>query len=258
MAPLKYEEHLKEKLEKRTLQPTEYAWSKLSNRLDNEEEKSSNKPYWWLGLAASIIGVLFVISQFFNNETKTNETINIVDTPEVIQQDEVFEITSEGLVKEDLKTVKDNVIVTKKNIAIKKTEAKNVLKTNNSLSDTKIAISQPQENLKESKLKVEQIETTKKVLTFEEQKIQDVVAQVHLLKNNNKSVTEADIDALLQQAQKEIKLNRLVNETTGVVDANLLLQDVEAELDQSFRNKVFEAIKTSYNSVKTAVAQRND
>lgn len=258
MAPLKYEEHLKEKLEKRTLQPTEYAWSKLSNRLDNEEEKSSNKPYWWLGLAASIIGVLFVISQFFNNETKTNETINIVDTPEVIQQDEVFEITSEGLVKEDLKTVKDNVIVTKKNIAIKKTEAKNALKTNNSLSDTKIAISQPQENLKESKLKVEQIETTKKVLTFEEQKIQDVVAQVHLLKNNNKSVTEADIDALLQQAQKEIKLNRLVNETTGVVDANLLLQDVEAELDQSFRNKVFEAIKTSYNSVKTAVAQRND
>ena len=43
-----------------------------------------------------------------------------------------------------------------------------------------------------------------------------------------------------------------------MVDAEALLENVEAELDQSFRNKVFEAIKSSYNSVKTAVAQRND
>ena len=95
-------------------------------------------------------------------------------------------------------------------------------------------------------------------LSFEEQQIKDVVAKVEAMKNNNESVSEDDIDALLMQAQKEIRLNNLINETTGVVDANALLQDVEADLDQSFRSKVFEALKSSYNSVKTAVAQRNN
>ena len=85
-----------------------------------------------------------------------------------------------------------------------------------------------------------------------------MVAQVQALKNENKVVTEADINALLVEAQKEIALNRLSQQTSGFVDANALLESVEQELDQSFRAKVFEAIKTSYNTVKTAVAQRNE
>jgi len=79
------------------------------------------------------------------------------------------------------------------------------------------------------------------------------------MKAKNIDVTDADIDVLLKEAQKEIIRNRIYNKTTSVVDANALFQDVEAELNQSsFRNKVFEALKSSYNSVKTAVAHRND
>jgi len=47
-----------------------------------------------------------------------------------------------------------------------------------------------------------------------------------------------------------------IHECTGY--ANALLESVEQELDQSFRSKVLEAIKTSYNSVKTAIATRNE
>jgi len=78
------------------------------------------------------------------------------------------------------------------------------------------------------------------------------------LKDYNKEVTDEAIDALLLQAQKEITLKKLYNVSTRVVDADLLLQDVEADLDQSFRTKVFETLKASYNTVKTAVAQRNN
>jgi|GEM_PF-6899774 len=79
------------------------------------------------------------------------------------------------------------------------------------------------------------------------------------MKAKNIDVTDADIDVLLKEAQKEIIRNRIYNKTTSVVDANALFQDVEAELNQSsFRNKVFEALKSSCNSVKTAVAHRND
>ena len=110
----------------------------------------------------------------------------------------------------------------------------------------------------EKDIKVADVDMKNEPLTFEEQKIKDVVAKVHTLKSENKTITNADIDALLIEAQKEIALNRLYNETNGTVDASALLQDVENELDQSFRSKVFEAIKASYNTVKTTVAQRND
>ena len=45
---------------------------------------------------------------------------------------------------------------------------------------------------------------------------------------------------------------------TRTVDANALLQDVEEDLQQSFRSKVFEALQSGYESVITAVAERNN
>jgi len=42
-----------------------------------------------------------------------------------------------------------------------------------------------------------------------------------------------------------------------LVDANALLQDVEAELQDSFRTRVFETLKSTFKTVKTAVADRN-
>ena len=89
-------------------------------------------------------------------------------------------------------------------------------------------------------------------------KLQEVVAKVQELKKANNTVSEAEINALLDQAQKEIALHKLYNESTKKVDANALLQDVEADLEQSFRDRAFKAIKLGYNYVKTTVAERNN
>ena len=243
MAPNNIENSIKDKLEKRALTPSVDAWSKLSNKLDVQEKKQNNKAYWWLGIAASIIGVVFVVSQFLNDNTQEISIPKIADSPEVIQDEKsnaiVLENTDLNTVEDlsaspieihDLKKVQDIVTVVKKNELAEKEVAKT----------TSI------------------VETPRKELSFEEQKIQDVVAQVQIMKNENQEITDADIEQLLIEAQKEIKLNRLNNETLNMVDANALLQDVEQELDQSFRSKVFEALKSSFDSVKTAVAQRND
>ncbi|WJJ96624.1 hypothetical protein [Algibacter luteus] len=243
MAPNNIENSIKDKLEKRALTPSVDAWSKLSNKLDIQEKKQNNKAYWWLGIAASIIGVVFVVSQFLNDNTQEIGIPKIADSPEVIQDEKsnaiVLENTDLNTVEDlsaspieihDLKKVQDIVTVVKKNELAEKEVAKT----------TSI------------------VETPRKELSFEEQKIQDVVAQVQIMKNENQEITDADIEQLLIEAQKEIKLNRLNNETLNMVDANALLQDVEQELDQSFRSKVFEALKSSFDSVKTAVAQRND
>src|SRR5690606_9988326 len=97
-----------------------------------------------------------------------------------------------------------------------------------------------------------------KELTFEEQKIQDVVAQIQILKNNNTDVPESEIDVLLLNAQKEISLNQLYNNNKRLVDAASLLHDVEADIDQSFRSKVFEAFEDGFGTIKSAVVNRNN
>ncbi|MEN3324627.1 hypothetical protein VP395_12875 [Mariniflexile soesokkakense] len=240
MEPNRFENNIKEKFEIRRLQPSNDAWAKLSERLEQKEEKQSNKAYWWLGMAASVVGVLFVAFQFFNSQEVKPI---IVDAPTIIQQKENTEVAVEGVEKPNE--------VLKEETSIKPIEKQ-------AIKDNAVAVDKGKVIPKETSKTVKPTTVMQEKLTFEEQKIQDVVAKVHELKDQNKEVTDAVIDALLLEAQKEIRFKKPYNSSTSIVDANMLLQEVETDLDQSFRSKVFDAIKASYNSVKTAVAQRNN
>ncbi len=254
MAPIKFEENIKDKLEKRELQPSADAWIKLSKRIGNQEKKRQKKSIWWLGLAASIVGIFLVATQFFNTDSVENITPEIVITPKVIKQEESNQVAIENIeIIEEALNVNDSNKELEVNQIIKKSTI-----TESDLNKNVVVVVLENSVSKEKQEKTEPINIIQENLTFEAQKIQDVVAQVQALKENNTIVTDEDINALLEQAQKEIRLQQLYDKNTGVVDANLLLQDVEADLDQSFRNKVFEAIKASYGTVKTAVAQRNN
>ena len=79
MAPMKYEEQLKDKLEQRTIQPSSNSWQKLNDKLDANQSKKNNKGFWYLGIAASIVGILLITNVFTNGNTDTIEPI-IVDT----------------------------------------------------------------------------------------------------------------------------------------------------------------------------------
>jgi hypothetical protein len=256
MEPNKFEDNIKDKLEKRIIKPSENAWSTLSERLDSQVEKRHIKPYWWLGIAASVVGILFVISNVMNNDLK------IDDTPKVVETDKGVE--SIGTINLDKKAESgyadsniEKAVIEAPKESLQKPKSEGGLNIKEK-EETSVAVINENMGAEEKNIKVADVDIINESLTFEEQKIKDVVAQVQTLKSENKTVTSADIDALLIEAQKEIALNRLYNETHGTVDANALLQDVENELDQSFRSKVFEAIKASYNTVKTTVAQRND
>ncbi|GAA4893612.1 hypothetical protein GCM10023311_17740 [Flaviramulus aquimarinus] len=256
MEPIKVEEHIKEKLDKRTLQPSADAWNRLSERLDNQGKNKNNTPYWWLGIAASVIGILFVVTQFSDTNKVVEEAPKIVITPEAIQQEkkETIKVASVDI---ENKVLNKNERVIYKDKTLDNPKAEKLLRTNR-INKPLAIVANEKSNPKEEHIQMNSPELPKENLTFENQEIQNIVAQVQALRADKKDVTDEDIDALLIEAQKEIQLNRLINETTGVVDANILLQEVESDLDQSFRNKVFEAIKASYNSVKIAVVQRND
>lgn len=253
MAPIKFEEDIKDKLDKRTLQPSNNAWSKLSERLGNQGKKRNNKPVLWVGLAASIVGILLITSQLFNNEAVVDNVPKIVVIPEAVEQNKNKDIAVEESI--DIESTSKNTQIDKEKVVKESVKKRILVRPEFNKKQTAIAQEISTEKLKKASLNP--VEVTREPLTFEQKKIQAVANQIQALKDNN-AVTYDAIDALLLEAQKEIRLNQLYNETTGMVDANLLLQDVEAELDQSFRSKVFEAIKASYGTVKTAVAQRND
>jgi ABC-type Na+ efflux pump permease subunit len=267
MAPIKFEEHIKEQLEQRSLSPSKNAWSKLDQRLDEHENKSKNKNFWWIGIAASFIGVLLVVSFLFKDEETTIETNVVVET----EQSDVIDVESinekniintskeEQIVDVNQDKVEENInnkqsIETKKGLRLKSTfkpQENLVINTvEDAVAEAKVEKQKTLDELNVNAIKTQDIETLK---------AKDVVAQILELKETKTEVTDDEIEALLDAAYKEITLQRIYNENTNTVDADALLRDVEFDIEEeSFRSKVFEMLKAGYKEVKTAVAERNN
>ncbi len=259
MAPIKFEEHIKDKLEKRTIKPSNNAWEILSSRLERKEDKPKRKFVWWIGIAASLVGVFLVSTLFFNNE---NETTNptLVETP--VNED----------VKEQVEESVDNVIVenheTSEEKISKKSEIKGFETVKQVVEKQSTTALKKQENpvvvnkefgnniTETNSIDKESLITTSSLVSDE--KNQEIIALNEELEHVNNQVTDSEIESLLEKAQNDIALSREKKSSTKVVNANSLLEDVETDLDKSFRDRMLNTIISSYKTVKTAVAERND
>ena len=83
-----------------------------------------------------------------------------------------------------------------------------------------------------------------------------MVMHIDVLESKNTEVTDTEIDSLLRQAQREILEDKIFGKD-NTVDAIALLADVEKELDKSFRDEIFDALKDGFIKVRTAVADRD-
>ena len=261
MAPIKFEENIKDKLEKRTLSPSSESWSKLSERLDADEKKSNKPIFWWLSIAAGLIIMIAVTVQFFTTKDTKEVMPQIVE--DAVKNEQLKEnkpnqnnIKSIDLVNEDSRveeieeivpTPKESKIVDYKKEPIKKPEPKTQLAevNNSSKSDTSNIINETVNN----ELQKEIDDTILKNAVTEAMKT---------LKSENTSVTDREIDSLLKIASKELFKDESQKESSTMVDATQLLESVEDEMGQSYRGRVFEALKESYNTIKTAVVNRNN
>lgn len=255
MAPTKFEDSIRNKLEKRTILPSSDAWDRLEERLD-ASKPNRIKPFLWIGIAASLVGILLVFSQFFNNGTKETITPVLVESPIEIGSIPPTQSVVEDAVNKDTLQSSENEKIKLKSYP---REVKTVVKIEPKTVNIKTVTSHVATKEK-NRLNLEEITPMllKPELSFEEQKIEDVVAQAKILQENNSLITNEAVEALLQKAQKEIREQPIYNESTGMVDARSLLEGVEADLDKSFRDKVLETLKANFNFVKTAFAQRND
>ena len=254
----KFDTDIKSKLEKRRLEPSEAAWQKLSERLDAEQGTKKGNSIFWLGIAASIVGILLLVSQFFKSgssevmdqPTPTRVVINPVNSNEE-QKSNTKTQTPEQPQKKLFPTEENHPLVS--NSKIEEEASAEVAVS----QDYKVATAkEPRMEEKPGIQNPTELPVDNK--TFEAQKIEDIVKNVQAVAESQQEITDAYLDSLLSAAEKDIQRQKYLNKTKGTVDADALLADVENELDESFRTKVFDALKSSFNSVKTAVANRNN
>jgi len=274
MAPIKFEENIREKLQERELQPSKESWEKLALQLEHTTPKRK-VTFFWYAIAASLIAVLVIGSLIFrtlggaseigndlveeiqnnNNEEKNlNEVIHIEAPSEDIAQEEIVDkketklnneeaivattTTTKNTIKEPLELLEDDFTPEKEDVAVamhrdvqKKEIISPLLKTEG---------------------------TTIEEGSFLDKKVEDVVANVLSLQKDNGTVSMEEIDGLLAKAQREIENQKIRNSITGKVDATALLVGVELELEQSFRDKVFDALGNGFEKIRTSVAERNN
>ena len=74
MAPNKFEKKAKDVLERRTIAPSKDAWAQLNNKLE-QSDKKRKLSVWWLGVAATLVGVMLAITLFNKAEVLPENTI---------------------------------------------------------------------------------------------------------------------------------------------------------------------------------------
>ena len=248
MAPIKFEEQLKDKLEKRTMSPSAESWAKLSDRLDAEDKKNKRPIYWWLSIAAMFIVMIAIAVQVFNKDEGTSVSPSIVN-----EESQEIKINEGALINDQDEIQLTNKDEVEETLTIEREEIKTPQKSNQQKqiltspkTKTELAV-----NIQSEKNEVQEIIQTdlNNGITSMPALDKTAISQaIDNLNTANDAKLNREVDSLLKVASKELK----------TVDANTLLDEEQDEMGQSFRSKVYEVLKDSYKTVKTAVAQRNN
>lgn len=263
MAPIKLEDHMKERLEERSLEPSAAAWERISGKLDVAQGKKKNKRVLWTSIAASFIGGIIVTALLLTNGN--TEAPELVNTPEVENASEILKeepfkvevikdeaIVNPGEGKDELEeaiVIQEVVKKEDKEVAVPQEIRKNGSIDKTEVIETGIAVQEPKEKF----VPIEKI--TPVIDQAISEKVNEMVAQV----GDQYMVTDEELDKLLLKAQRDIISNQIINQKTNKVDATALLLDVEAEVDpETFRDKIFEGLKDGFLKARDAVANRNN
>ena len=259
MAPLKFEEKMKDKLEQRAIQPSSDSWERLTAQLDSiKKQKKESKNIQWYGIAAIFSGVLILTSILINQNpvSEQNNTQFVDNSNEVIKKENIEVVENRDAQQKNIE--KNNSKIVEEKSIPDKIETPPLIKEKEKIKKKNIPSKEHDTDLAENEKKTNTIKS--KILPVDyliiEDKVAGVVAQIQELQKNNAQVTDDEINALLLENQREISIPKILKSST--VSASNLLQDVEAELDETFKQRVFEALKIGFQKVKTAVVERDN
>jgi len=239
MEPNNFEKDFREKLNQRKIEPSNNAWDRLDAMLSVVEEKKPEKKSKrkWLYIAASFIGFLLVGTLFFNQNKNTAEPTKTVVVEKETEKDsitkpilnEVDSIKTESVIAE--KTSEESLNKKEKTNpeASGQISNKSIKNESNQVAESSIVIKNNQE----------------KQSTDNETVIAEIAKQ-------------DNVDQLLETAETKILAENAVKSKSKIkINSNNLLDQVDGELELSFREKMISKINKSYHTVKVAVENRN-
>ena len=248
MAPNKFEKQLKDTLERRTIAPSKTTWSQLDTLLDQRQDKRKVS-FWWLSIAATLVGVCLTVFIFRNQSNTINEVVE--------------EVKNEINIPRKIQAVQPDVIVNKKDaksdVLNEEQEQQYQVKKNNVViaQPTKktVTINVVSENLKPVATEDEAIAlntATNNVVSNVNEEPQSVDTQII----KNKILTN-EADLLLDKAYAKVKATN-TGYKSEKIDANSLLEEIEMTSEKSLKNRLFHAVKSGYETLRTTVVERDN
>jgi hypothetical protein len=256
MAPIKFEDDIREKLQNREITPSAEAWAKLDRQLEPSRPRRGFRQYWW-AVAAAIVLIAVSAPQFFLTEEASTEIAEeevVQEQPSPIQKAEELLITDNP--DESAQAIEQIAEVTPE-VDRANTELEPVERTTmeeRTMPALASAVVKQDNPAAQSEPEEKMIQSTQ---SFEDAKVDEVVAQVQQM-NQNGEVSAEEVEALLLKAQRDISNRKMLEGKVVEVDAGALLMDVETEIERTFRDRVFEALGEGFEKVRTAVAERNN
>lgn len=236
----KLDEHIRKNLNTREIQPSTSAWDRVEKGLESESRQNRKAVFLWLATAASIALILALSFFFRKEEPALQMEVSDIDPTLPLQA-----VPSDGPMDRVLETQVEIVPVEIVNSTPE--VAAPVLAVSDQAPD-----SLPAQNLKRAPLTT--IPTDWEVAI--EDKVNELLSQVIVLNKRERGITDKEIDSLLRKAEQELFARRVIPTETEV-DAMTLLAEVEEELDQSFRENLFERLKDGLYELKDALVLRD-
>ncbi|WP_456315638.1 hypothetical protein [Pseudomonas shirazensis] len=242
MEPNNFEKDFRDKLNQRKIEPSNKAWDRLDAMLSIAEENKTpvrlrslqTSKRKWLYIAASIVGFLLLGTIFLSQKK---------DTIEIPKENVVLEeiLKKDSISKQSLYTIepdKAEIVTSEKKSNQKPNQEQKI----NLYKKSNISIKKEQNQIAESSIIIKKNQ--------ENQTSNNQTSTVETSKNEN-------ADQLIHSAEKTVVAENSAKAKKIKVNASDLLNQVDGELELSFREKVITKVNKNYQTVKVAVSNRN-
>ena len=244
------ENQIREKLNSREINPTEMAWDRLDAMLTVVEEKKSKKGFSWLFIAACFLGMLTVGTLIYKlnlNDIKIeNEVVNEQKKSNSNDNLNSNDSSNELIINENVKiTVDKKQQIVLQSSQNNKIQNQNLQSKNQNLNNKTIINQKTTE-----KNEIEKLNQSNEILVQIENKIlqnKEIVTS-----NSNVDVSSEALLASVDKARKSVKQSKVT------VNANSLLSQINGEINTDYRETRFQKLKRNFETVKVAVANRNN
>ena len=223
-----FKKNIQEKFNFRTIEPSETAWNKLDAMLTVAAEKKQPNRFFWLSIAASFLlfsGVGYVFFQQ-NKQSRLTPTTEEIVTSKTNSETETHKQNTEESSVSFENELANNTTISTTSETKKSTTIHTAQKENTKLDVYETALLK-QELVTVNEIKKEGIKQEIKEPAYNYTTPETLLAEV--------------------QGQKIVN-NTILFKSSLKVNANELLQAVESELDQTFKEKTITKLKQAKSS----------